>query len=203
MGDVGVLIVASGPRRRQARSGAGPSESLTHSTRMPRGSLATSARRRARAPGRVSARAHDPGTRADKARYVSEMFTCIVAQYALMTLGMHHGWRRARRSPSPRHDQPRARRVRSSLARCDRFPPGATWQSARVGRCRRRVAAPPPWPSAEFSACVTSRRASATPPEPLIRSSALARASSSGSLEAFARRARSHPARSRRTWTRT
>jgi len=69
---------------------------------MPRGSLATSARRRPRAPGRVSARAHDPGMRADKARYVSEMFTCIAGQYGLMTFGMHHGWRRARRSPSPR-----------------------------------------------------------------------------------------------------
>jgi hypothetical protein len=52
---------------------------------MPRGSLVTSAR----APGRVSARAHDPGTRADKVRYVSEMFTCIVRQYGLMTFGMH------------------------------------------------------------------------------------------------------------------
>ena len=46
---------------------------------MPRRSLATSARRRARAPGRVSARARDPGMRADKARYVSEMFDDVAA----------------------------------------------------------------------------------------------------------------------------
>lgn len=48
----------------------------------------------------MSARAQDPGAgeRPDKARYVSDMFTRIAGHYdlmnGLMTLGMHHGWRR-------------------------------------------------------------------------------------------------------------
>ena len=49
----------------------------------------------------MSARAPEPGAHqgADKARFVSEMFTRIAGQYdlmnGLMTFGMHHGWRRA------------------------------------------------------------------------------------------------------------
>ena len=51
----------------------------------------------ARGRGQSPDRGAEPG--ADKARFVSEMFTRIAGQYdlmnGLMTFGMHHGWRRA------------------------------------------------------------------------------------------------------------